>query len=75
MFGDECLGSPFKLNASESRGRGHGRGNELCSYTSKVQSHQSHRKLHDTQPNTRSHELKLESLKTRLGLSVFLSLF
>ena len=46
-----------------------GRGNKLCSYTSKVQSHQSHRKLHDTQPNTRSHELKLEYLKTRLGLS------
>jgi hypothetical protein len=45
-----------------------GRGNELCSYASKVQSHQSHRKLHDTN-RTREHELKLEYLKTRLGLS------
>jgi len=45
------------------------RGNELCSYASKVRSHLSHRKLHDTQPKTRSHELKLEHLKTRLGLS------
>jgi hypothetical protein len=43
-----------------------GRGNELCSYANKVQSHQ---KLHGTQPNTRPHELQLEYLKTRLGLS------
>jgi hypothetical protein len=33
-----------------------------------VYSHKSHRKLYDTQPNTR-HELKLEYLKTRPGLS------
>jgi hypothetical protein len=45
-----------------------GRGNELCSYASKVQSHQPPKVIRH-QPNTRSHELKLEYLETRLGLS------
>ena len=46
------------------------RGNELCSCASKVQSHKSHQNVtRSTHPNTRSHELKLEYLKTRLDQS------
>jgi hypothetical protein len=45
------------------------RGKELCSCVSKVQSHTSHRKLHDNPTKIRAHDSTLEYLETRLGLS------
>jgi hypothetical protein len=69
MFGDECLGSLFKLNASESRGRGHGAWEGAMQLYKQGSKPPKPPKVTRHQPNTRPHELKLEYLKTRLGLS------